>query len=154
MFLAAKNRCLPVGRQSIPLVWIFDHYSFYLKSQTNGNTEENIQQTGRPPCPEQVPAAGIPTYRPLQHGAASPAQGAGPAIGSAARRGRAAAHRLWVSEGAGEERTPSGIRSDEGTFRQPEPTAPAGTRQRHRTAGETDCTDSAGSPAALKIFAR
>ena len=38
MFLSAKNRCLPVGRQSIPLVWIFDHYSFHLKSQTNGNT--------------------------------------------------------------------------------------------------------------------
>ncbi|GEM_PF-5184303 len=101
MFLAAKNRCLPVGRQSIPLVWIFDHYSFHLKSQTNGNTEEDIQQTGRPPCPEQVPAAGIPPYRPLQHGAASPAQGFGPAIGSEARRGRAAAHCLWVSEGAG-----------------------------------------------------
>ena len=47
MFLAAKNRCLPVGRQSIPLVWIFDHYSFHLKSQTNGNTEEDIQQTQR-----------------------------------------------------------------------------------------------------------
>ena len=53
MFLSAKNRCLPVGRQSIPLVWIFDHYSFHLKSQTNGNTEEDIQQTGRPPCPER-----------------------------------------------------------------------------------------------------
>ncbi len=154
MFLAAKNRCLPVGRQSIPLVWIFDHYSFYLKSQTNGNTEENIQQTGRPPCPEQVPAAGIPPYRPLQHGAASPAQGFGPAIGSEARRGRAAAHCLWVSEGAGKERTPSGIRPAERIVRQPEPADPAGTRQRHRTAGETDCTGTAGSPAALKIFAR
>ena len=154
MFLSAKNRCLPVGRQSIPLVWVFDHYSFHLKSQTNGSTEENIQQTGRPSYPEQVPAEGIPPYRPLQHGAASPAQGSGPAIGSEACRGSAAAHRLWVSEGAGKKRTPSGIRPAEGIIRQPEPADSVGTRQRYRTAGKTDRTGTAGSSAIPETFAR